>query len=123
MLISHLFTRCAIALGLSTFANLLATRRVVVWSDNVGSEACARKGTAKCWDHACIVHSLWKRAAELRVNLFVQRVPTAENVADLPSREDYGLMRAIGAVFVPPVMDAAFRQPSAWEFLSLRRPF
>ena len=110
----------AIALGFSTFANILEGRRVMVWSDNVGSESCARKGTARQWDHACIVHSLWKRAAALHCELFVQRVPTADNIADLPSREEYKLLHVIGAMYREPCLDAAFWQPDAWTALSLR---
>ena len=110
----------AIALGFSTFANLLEGRRVFVWSDNVGTESCARKGTARQWDHACIVHSLWKRAAALQCELYVERVPTAVNIADLPSREEYKLLHAIRALYCEPYLDTAFWQPDAWEALSLR---
>ena len=109
----------AIALGLSTFADLITNRRVFVWSDNTGSEASTRKGTAKSWDHSCVVHCLWKRAALLSADLQVERVPTQENVADLPSREEYGLMHAIGAEFVAPELHADFYHPSAWRALSL----
>ena len=57
-----------------------------IYSDNTGAESCLRKGAAKSFDHSCIVHSMWKRAVELDVDLAVFRVPTAENLADLPSR-------------------------------------
>ena len=57
-----------------------------VYSDNTGAEACLRKGAAKAFDHSCIVHCMWKRAVELDVDLAVFRVPTDDNLADLPSR-------------------------------------
>ena len=57
-----------------------------IYSDNTGAESCLRKGAAKSFDHSCIVHSMWRRAVELDVDLAVFRVPTAENLADLPSR-------------------------------------
>ena len=109
----------AIALGLSTFSALIRGRRVCVWSDNAGSEAATRKGSAREWDHACIVHCIWKKAVVLRCALFIQRVPTDENIADLPSREEYALLRAIGAQCVPPRMDTEFWHPWTWEALSL----
>ena len=81
----------AIALGLSTFANQLQERRIHVWSDNTGSEHGTSKGRARSWDHCCIIHSLWTHALLLRLEMFVYRVPTDDNIADLPSREEYSM--------------------------------
>ena len=86
----------------------------MVWSDNTGSESTARRGSAKAWDHCRIVHSLWAKAAMLRAHMVVDRVPTAENVADCPSREEYGLMRALHCIFVEPVLDEMFWKSLAW---------
>ena len=110
----------AIALGLSTFADVIYGRRVVVWSDNTGGEAAARAGVASSWDHTCIVHCLWKKAVQLRADLFIDRVPSDDNIADLPSREDYELLRVIDAVWRTPLLDDEFHCPDAWEALSLR---
>lgn len=109
----------AIALGLSTFAKQLRGRRVVVWSDNSGAEKALGKGTARAWDHACIVHCLWTAALRLGIELRIERVPTEENIADCPSREDYTLLHRLGAVFVQPVLDEQFKQPGAWDALEL----
>ena len=49
----------AIAVGLSTYADELKGRKVIVHSDNVGAEAATTKGTAKEWDHCQIVHEIW----------------------------------------------------------------
>ena len=110
----------AIALGFSTFARQLGSRKVVVWSDNTGSEATSSKGTAKSWDHACIVHALWLKAAQLKAHLWIDRVPTDDNIADLPSRTEYELLYAHGAKFVDPCLDEIFWQPEAWSTLSAR---
>ena len=109
----------AIALGMSTFAHHCRGRRVCFWSDNAGSEHCTRKGSAKTWDHTCIVHCLWLLAAELNMDMQIERVPTSENVADLPSREEYGLLRQLGSKFVQPHLEPSFWKPSAWSALSL----
>ena len=42
-----------------------------------------------------------------------------DNIADLPSREEYDLLRGLGAVFWPPLLDDLHKKPEAWESLSL----
>ena len=113
----------AIALGLSTFAKQCADRRVCIFSDNVGAEGSSRKGTARSWDHARIVHCIWKKAVTLGAHIWVQRVPTDDNIADLPSREKYGLLERIGAVHTEPFLGPEFWHPEAWEALSVRQAF
>ena len=97
----------AIALGLATFSELLADRRVVIWSDNVGAEGAVRSGRASAWDHSRIIHAMWFLIARTRCSPWFARVPSAENIADLPSREEYGLLRLLGADFVTPRLRAA----------------
>ena len=109
----------AIALGLSSFAALLTNRRVVIWSDNVGAEAATRSGRAKEFDHASLAHCLWLKLAALRAEAFVKRVPSKYNIADSPSREEYGLLGITGALHVEAVMDEMFYNPSSWDSLSL----
>ena len=38
---------------------------IIVWSDNTGSGATSKRGTAKSWDHACMVHGMWLEAAQV----------------------------------------------------------
>ena len=111
----------AIAFGLSTFSGALVGRRVRLWSDNVGAEAATRKGASKEWDYSCLINSLWLQAAQLRVSLHVDRVPSVLNISDLPSREQYWLLREIGASFVQPHLSEAFWEPAAWASLSAAR--
>ena len=110
----------AIAIGLCTFADKLQSRKICIWSDNTGSEATTDKGTAKSWDHARIVHSIWLKAAMIKAHLWVDRVPTKENIADLPSRMEYQLLLDMGAQFVKPVLDDMFWKPEAWSELSAK---
>ena len=77
----------SISLGLSSFERLLRKKRVVIHSDNTGSEAATRKGTARSWDHAQLVHAQWLHAAIMGIDMHVVRVPTDDNIADLPSRK------------------------------------
>ena len=83
----------AISLGLCTFDWLIQGRTVVVHCDNTGSEACfihslhpaslhcavvqasIRRGTARSWDHAQLVHEQWLQAALANTCLVKQRAP------------------------------------------------
>jgi hypothetical protein len=92
-----------VSMGLSTFEEQLKGRRVVIHCDNKGAEACLsvphciccfacfiqesiRRGSSRSWDHAQLVHEQWLHAAVISTNLFVKRVDTRVNIADLPSR-------------------------------------
>ncbi len=72
--------------GISVFAEQLANRNVIIYSDNTGAEAATRKGSTVCFDHCALVHGMWRRFAELRCGVWVTRVPSVENIADPPSR-------------------------------------
>ena len=107
----------AISLGLETFKELLSGRRVVIHSDNSGSEvgsfalktiirpafACVRwqvsvrRGTARSWDHAQLVHAQWLQLALMGSQVHVLRVSTDDNIADLPSRGEFNVLRAAQA--------------------------
>jgi len=114
----------------------------VIWSDNSGAEATTRKATAKAFDHLCLVHGIWLRAAELRTEIFVKRVPTKVNVADDPSRERCSHSRVHACIYVlvcafvryslinqiagkiasektVPRLDDVFLQAQTWEALSI----
>ena len=109
----------SIALGLSSFASRIKNRRIIIWSDNTGAEAAAKGGTAKAFDHACLAHCLWTRAAQLQTHMHIRRVPSKFNIADLPSREEYSLLNHLAIQRVPAVLDTMFHNPCAWESLSL----
>ena len=110
----------AIALALGSFADTLRGKQVRVWSDNTGSESAARKGKARSFDHACIAHCIWLVAAELGIELRVDRVPTKSNIADLPSRRQHRWLESIGAVWTNPVLRQIFWNPVSWESLRLQ---
>ena len=98
------FELLAISMAFCTFDWLLRGRTVAVHCDNTGSEvrhlcacvsycfcflcqASCRRGTARCWDHAQLVHDQWLQAAIAGMQVFIKRVATDDNIADLPSRE------------------------------------
>ena len=54
------------------------------------------------------------------MHLWIERVPTSENIADLPSREEYGLMEAIGAQWVPPMLATVYAKIGVYCFLCVQ---
>eukprot|EP00973_Karenia_brevis_P044466 6158648-Karenia_brevis.AAC.1 len=71
-------------------------------------------------DHAQLVHSQWLHIAELQIEVWIQRVGTHDNVADLPSRNDLSVLRAIGATSVEPCLKDIYTKTKSWDLLSWR---
>jgi len=75
----------AISVGLSTFSEELAGRKVVIYSDNTGAEvrrltgACweprvtfpcqgaVKRGSSRTWDTCCIIHEIWTMVCVVQV--------------------------------------------------------
>ena len=98
----------AISVGLASFAEELRGRKVLVFSDNTGAEAAARRGSAHAWDHCEMVHGIWTQAFLNRTHIWILRVASDDNLSDLPSRCEYGLLRELGAVWRPPLIANLF---------------
>ena len=110
----------AISLGLSTFEKQLAQRNVVVHCDNTGAESAIRRGTAVSFDHAQLVHAQWTHAAVHGMSLWIERVGTHDNIADLPSRDEFQVLEQAGARYVDPVMRKQYWDDDAWAILQQR---
>ena len=85
----------SISIGLSTFQSELRGRKVVVWSDNKGAECASRKGSARAWDHCRLVHDIWLHALQNNTHLWIERVPSHDNIADSPTRGAYQIMEKL----------------------------
>jgi hypothetical protein len=85
-----------IALGLCTFGEMLRNRSVRIYCDNVGGERAMQAGAARAEDHNRLVHAMWMATMKLNLAVWIDRVPTKENIADLPSREAYELLEKVG---------------------------
>jgi hypothetical protein len=102
----------AILLALTTFTNELRGRTVVLYSDNVGAEKTSTKGSAKAFDHNKLQHEIWSLVLEHAIHLWVERVPSRENISDLPSRFEYQLMKDMGAAWCEPaIFDSVLDTP------------
>ena len=97
----------AVYLGLKTFASRLEGKCVHVWIDNTSGEGAFKRGSARAADHNAIAHVVWQYAAEKCIALCVHRVPTKDNIADLPSRQNYTGLEREGAVWQSPKLPTA----------------
>ena len=107
----------SIALGLSTFQEECKGRRVVVYSDNKGAEGAVGRATAKAFDHCCLVNAMWTHALLNHMFLWIERVDTHDNLADLPSRQSYCALNGVNAGFRAPRLSDLYVSISAWERL------
>ena len=110
-------------LGLSSFAAKLQGRNIMIFSDNTSAEAATRRGSCREFDQGCLIHTIWLKLAQLRCGVWVERVPTEDNIADHPSREEYALLRKIGAKRLEPRLDSMFDNAQTWEALSIQGVF
>ena len=113
----------AILFALTTFTEELSGQRVVLYSDNCGAQHAATRGSAKSFDHNAMVHEIWEFAFEhqvsvvillrryvhgacvastWQVHLWIERVPSEQNISDSPSRFAYQEMEEIGAQWRAP---------------------
>ena len=78
----------AILCGLKTFSAECFGCHVSIWTDNVGGECALKKQSAKACDHNKLVHAIWSCAIDLNCSIWFNRVPSALNIADGPTRPD-----------------------------------
>ncbi|CAK0808532.1 unnamed protein product, partial [Prorocentrum cordatum] len=101
----------AIAVATSSFRHLLSNAAPDFFSDSRGAEQAVARGSACHFDCTCLARGVWALAAEISASVRVHRVPSAANIADPPSREDYGLVRRMDATYVEPTLDNRFYAP------------
>ena len=77
-----------------------------------------RKGRTKSWDHCAMVHENWSHALVNRMHLWVERVPSKDNISDSPSRESYKILEDLGAVWKPPLLAKLYTGAECDGFLS-----
>ena len=92
----------AVPLLFATFEPLIQGSLLLLAVDNQGVLHALIKGRSSADDLNLGVGRHWLDVSRLRVAQHVVRVESASNIADGPSREDYSLLEAMGATYVPP---------------------
>ena len=83
-----------------TFPARFAGRRVVHFIDNTVAQSALVHGYASSVDMADISNGFHLMAAGLRMAAYFDYVPSKANIADLPSRGEFAIPRALGAEVV-----------------------
>jgi hypothetical protein len=95
----------------------LRGRRSFHWIDNQGAIACLIKGYASAPDCLPMLHAWVSFALRHCLRPWFMYVPSKANIADLPSRLSYELLRTLGAAVGPlafPPFEAWDRPPRVW---------
>ena len=87
----------AVVFGLEVFLPYIKGRVLRIWTDNEGCLWSVLKGGAKEADHNELVHRLWTTCHRYQMTPWFERVPSAENLSDGPTRLDYSVVEYFGA--------------------------
>ena len=104
----------AVLFGLLAFLVQLRGKCARIYVDNTGGERALAKGAARSVDHNLLVHSIWHLSVKFGVGIWFERVASALNIADEPSREKYDTLLALGAKWVAPNLAPELWEPNAW---------
>ena len=85
----------AAVVALTTFPDVLAGRHIIHWIDNESAVYGLAKGYSGAADSARVVNLYHTCAAQLGVTSWVEYVHTHDNIADLPSRGEFELLRSL----------------------------
>ena len=80
------FLKCAIYCGVILWSRLIQGCNVVVYRDNQGTLSCVIKGYSENQLGNVIVNAAHRASDECSCNCWYERVNTASNIADAPSR-------------------------------------
>ena len=78
----------------------------VAWPMLHDLQGASRNGRAKCVDHCGLIHEIWTHCFLNGTYLWIERVPSSDNISDLPSREDYVLVEELEDVLWRPPLVA-----------------
>ena len=85
-----------VALSLLLWPEVLRGRRVLIFVDNLSALGALVRGTSPSLASARLASMFWRLAAELEVEVWFDWVPGPANLADAPSRLEFGVLRELG---------------------------
>ena len=86
----------AAVLALETFADQIRGADVILLIDSEAVEGALVKGYSSREDLCQVISIFWDLAFQLRVRVFIDRVSTDANPADMPSRNRLHVGEAVG---------------------------
>ena len=107
----------AAPVALDTWKHILQGREAILLIDNSSAMHSLIKGYSPKLDTVKLVGDFWLRAAQLGLDVFVDRVESKSNIADGPSRLDISLVESLGYRFVPPTTTLLSAVPCRDTFL------
>ena len=72
-------------------------REVIAFIDNTGAVFGLAKGYMRDVDSARMVHSFHCVCAALNTQVWIEYIPSAANISDLPSRNEFALLHELGS--------------------------
>ena len=76
----------AAVLALPSFFKEIQGAELDVYCDNTGQQGALRKGFSRAWDYCVVAGVFWELVARAQCDVWIDRVPTAANCADYPTR-------------------------------------
>ena len=73
--------------------NRLKHRRVILFIDNEAARYGLIKGSSPTRDSAWLLNEFWRKEAAAESNTWIERVPSASNCADHPSRGKFSILK------------------------------
>ena len=80
----------------TTFPDLLQGQHVIHWIDNESAVYSLVKGYCGAADSARVVNIFHSTVSRLGITPWLEYVGTEDNIADLPSRGEFGLLYTLG---------------------------
>ncbi|KAF4647668.1 hypothetical protein FOL47_004310, partial [Perkinsus chesapeaki] len=81
---------CAAVTAINTFRDVLKGQCVWLYIDSRAAEFALIRGSSAKSDLNDMTASLWRTAASHSISIWISRVPSEQNIADGPSRRQYG---------------------------------
>ena len=76
----------AAAFLLASFPDELRNTELDLYCDNIAQQGALRRGFSRAWDLAIVAGVFWSKASELCIDVWTERVPSAYNPSDYPTR-------------------------------------
>ena len=75
-----------------------------IWVDNSAALSALVRGYSSHVDAAVLCHSIWAQCARLQIAVWADRVESASNLADDPSRLDFTEVLSMGSTETKPAL-------------------